>query len=127
MKLRRILEDIGLHLSFKKTKITNINTSKTLFLGTYISRSKVRSFSKVPSTSYMKRNPKRLRFEAPLRRVRAKLTEAAFIKHNKSYPKFIWMSMTHRQILDRYMATLRGILNYYSFVHNYGTLAATTE
>lgn len=121
------MEELGLFLSFKKTKITNINSDKTLFLGTLISRSKARSFSRVVATSRKKRNPRRLRFEAPIQRIRAKLSEAGFMKYDKSYPKFIWMSMTHRQILDRYMATMRGILNYYSFAHNYGALAATTE
>ena len=126
-EIQAVLEKIGLHLNLEKTKITNINSGKAFFLGTCISRSKVTSFSRVTSTSRIKRNPKRLRLEAPLRKVRAKLIEAEFIKKNKSYPKFIWMSMTHRQILDRYMATLRGILNYYSFAHNYGRLAASTE
>lgn len=37
------------------------------------------------------------------------------------------MSMSHRQILDRYNAVLRGYTNYYKFAHNYGRLAARTE
>lgn len=126
-QLRRALSALGLILSPEKTKLTNINSKKVSFLGTNIHRSKAFSFSRVPSTSRKKRNPKRLRLEAPLGRVKAKLTEAGFLKRDKSHPKFIWMSMSHRQILDRYMATMRGILNYYSFTHNYGALASTTE
>ena len=37
------------------------------------------------------------------------------------------MGLEHRQIIDRYNAVLRGYLNYYSFAHNYGKLAATLE
>lgn len=46
------------------------------------------------------------------------------MKEGKSYPKFIWLSLEHRQILHLYNSVLRGYLNYYSFVHNYGKMAA---
>lgn len=35
--------------------------------------------------------------------------------------------MTHEQIINRYNAVFKGMLNYYSFAHNYGRFAATLE
>lgn len=121
------LGSLNLTLSKTKTKITNINKKKALFLGTFISRGKHTTFSRMKSNSSIKRNSRRLRFEAPLDRISKKLRESEFLKYNKSYPKFIWMSMTHRQIINRYNAVLRGLLNYYKFAHNYGTLASRVE
>jgi hypothetical protein len=34
------------------------------------------------------------------------------------------MSLEHRQIVHQYNAVLRGYLNYYKFVHNYGNLVS---
>lgn len=80
---------MGLKLNEDKTKITNINKDSVLFLGTRIKRARRRTFSRVKSTSAIKRNPLRLRLEAPLDRVDKKLREAQFLKENKSQPKFI--------------------------------------
>lgn len=148
-KVRQFLQSIKLNLSESKTKITNINDDKVLFLGTTINRSKHTKYvktkmikklgSKTNETDHketeeekdkglaLKRNPRRLRMEAPLLRIKAKLREAGFMKENKSYPKFVWMHMSHSQILERYNAIIRGYLNYYSFVNNFGKFAATIE
>lgn len=122
-----MLEKIGLKLSYKKTKITNINEDKALFLGTLITRGRHTKYVKLKKTQGSKRNPRRLRLEAPIARIQRKLTEAGFKSEGKPHPKFVWMGLEHKQIIDRYNAVLRGYLNYYSFAHNYGEMAATTE
>lgn len=130
-KIKDFLENIGLKLSESKTKITNLNhnKNKVLFLGTHINRAKHTKYVHINmnGNNILKRNPKRLRFQVPMTRIEAKLTEAGFIKGGKSHPKFVWMHMTHEQILNRYNAVLKGMLNYYSFAHNYGKFAATLE
>jgi hypothetical protein len=63
-----------------------------------------------------------LRMEAPLNRIRDKLTSAGFIKNGEPHPKFIWMPLTKDQIIHLYNAVYRGILNYYSFTHNINQL-----
>lgn len=127
IQVKEILTGIGLTLNETKTKITNINKSKALFLGTNITRAKHRKFTRIKLKSALKRNPLRLRFEAPMKRIKSKLTDAGFLKNGKSYPRFIWMNMIHMNILNRYNAVLRGYANYYSFVHNYGRMIATIE
>lgn len=59
-----------------------------------------------------------LRLEAPLDKIRDKLTSAGFIKNGQPNPKFIWMALAKDQIIHLYNAVYRGILNYYSFSHN---------
>jgi retron-type reverse transcriptase len=86
-KVRDFLASIKLKLSESKTKTTNVNVSKVLFLGTTITRAKHTKYSRIGTI--LKRNPRRLRMEAPLIRVKAKLKEAGFIKKGKSYPKFV--------------------------------------
>ena len=80
---------MGLTLNKSKTKITNINKSKTLFLRTTITKVKYRKYSQMERKSTKKRNPLRLRFEAPMAKIKSKLIEAGFLKNGKTYPHFI--------------------------------------
>jgi hypothetical protein len=85
-KVKSFLLTIALTLSKKKTKITNINADKVTFLETDIKKSKYVKISKIGEYEVTKR---KLRMEAPLLRIKFKLTSEGFIKNNKSYPKFI--------------------------------------
>lgn len=87
--MQSALKEMGLKLNEDKTRITNINEDKILFLGTHIRRAKRRTYSKVKKTSAIKRNPLRLRLEAPLERVDKKLQEAQFLREDKPHPKFV--------------------------------------
>jgi hypothetical protein len=60
---------------------------------------------------------------APLDKIEKKLKEASFIKKGKSHPKFLWLPLSHQQILILYNFVFRRFLNYYSFVHNYSTMS----
>ena len=125
--MRKFLVNIGLTLSESKTKVTNINLSRFLFLGTEILRAKEYWYTKVSSGTNKgttRRVAKGLRMQAPIQRVLDKLTKSGFMKEGKSYPKFVWMTLEHRQILHLYNSVLRGFLNYYSFVHNFGQFAS---
>lgn len=70
--LEKALSAMGLTLNKTKTKITNINSDKLLFLGTVIYRAlhplhpKHLRFSRLESTSSIKRNPQRLLMEGPI-------------------------------------------------------------
>jgi group II intron reverse transcriptase/maturase len=126
-KIDQRLSEVGLTLSKSKTKITNINEQEITFLGTTIFRARKTSSTKMSHATqgYLKRNSKKLRLEAPLVRILKKLHEADFMKEGKSAPKFIWLSLEHRQILHMYNSVLRGYLNYYKFSPNYGSLVST--
>nr|ATI20532.1 group II intron reverse transcriptase/maturase [Juglanconis juglandina] len=118
------LGSMGLALSKAKTKLTNLNSSSFMFLGTKISRASEFSFARKSGTSLVVRNSKKLRLMAPLPRIVTKLHETDFMEKGKSSPKFVWLSLEHRQIVHLYNSVLRGYLNYYSFVHNYGKLVS---
>jgi group II intron reverse transcriptase/maturase len=124
-KIEDFLKSIGLTLSESKTKITNISKSEVIFLGTKIYRAKHTKFVRIARTSSIKRNPRRLRLDAPINKILSKLHNADFMRNSKSHPKFVWMTMEHHQIIHLYNAVLRGLLNYYKFTHNYGTLASS--
>jgi Type II intron maturase len=68
------------------------------------------------------RPPLSIRFEAPFDRIINKLETAGFSKGTKPIPKFVLMFNTKDQIIHIHNSVIRGILNYYSFVHNYGKL-----
>jgi len=120
-KVSNFCSEIGLKVSDTKTHITNLNLKSALFLGTKIFRSNYRRFSRIGTT---KKNKLSLRFEAPLDRIKKKLSEASFLKNGKSHPKFLWLHNDHNQIIYLYNSVLRGYLNFYSFVHNYGRLTS---
>ena len=123
-KVKGKLLEMGLILNENKTKITDITNDHALFLGVNIKRAKRYTFARPSHTGMLKRNSRHIRLEAPLHRVVATLKENNFIKSGKSYPKMVWMSLEHREIIHRYNAVLRGFQNYYSFAHNFGSLTS---
>nr|YP_010836057.1 hypothetical protein QLP54_mgp09 [Phyllosticta yuccae]WGC90072.1 hypothetical protein [Phyllosticta yuccae] len=126
-KIREFSSSIELTFSDSKTKLTNLNSESVLFLGTSISRSNHSSFSKMGTERRLRRNKLGIRLEAPLDRIKKKLTSASFLKGGKSHPKFLWLHHEHDQIILLYNSVLRGFLNYYNFVHNYGRLVSYVE
>jgi group II intron reverse transcriptase/maturase len=118
------LEEMGLTLNLDKTKITDISSEPALFLGVNIKRSRRYTYARPSHSGILKRNSRHIRFEAPLSRVLNTLKENNFIKSGVSYPKMVWMSLEHREILHRYNAVFRGFQNYYSFTHNFGSLTS---
>lgn len=115
---------MGLTLSEAKTKVTNINSSSALFLGTYIKRATEHSFTRMSHNSILRRNSRKIRLEAPMSRILNKLENAGFISSGLSIPKMVWLPLEHRQIIHMYNSVFRGYLNYYSFVHNYPRLVS---
>ena len=119
---------IGLTVCQKKTKITNLSTSKALFLGVELSRSNTMKFSRVKSSSRPRPTTKRLglrlRMTAPIARIIKKLTDTGFIVKNEPAPRFLWLHNNHDQIIHLYNSVMRGFLNYYSFAHNYSRLVS---
>jgi group II intron reverse transcriptase/maturase len=115
---------IGLTVNQQKTKITNLSTSKALFLGVELSRSHTIKFSRVKSSSSTKRLGLRLRMTAPIARIIQKLKDTGFIVKNEPAPRFLWLHNNHDQIIQLYNSVLRGFLNYYSFAHNYSRLVS---
>lgn len=126
-KVRDFSAAIDLTLSETKTKLTSLNEDTVLFLGTNIKRSNHSNFSRIGGMRRLKRNKLGIRFEAPLDRIEKKLVQASFMEKGISAPKFLWLHHDHDQIIHLYNSVLRGYLNYYNFVHNYGRLASYIE
>jgi len=89
VKITEFCESIGLTVSPTKTKITNLQKDKGLFLGVELSRSRVHKFTRIKSTSSVRRESKGLRLTVNLPSVIKKLTSAGFIKNNKPQPKYL--------------------------------------
>jgi nicotine oxidoreductase len=119
------LSNLKLELNETKTKITNVNSDYASFLGVKIIRAKHVKYIRISKTSSIKRNPRRLRLLAPLVSIIKKLSEAGFMSKGKSSPKYVWMHLDHPEILYLYNSIVRGYLNYYSFVNNFGNLTST--
>ena len=110
--------ELKLEVSENKSKITNLNKEKVLFLGTNIFRSRHVKYSRKSSSSKQRQNLQLL-LHVGLERVARKLASVKIVKDGKGHPRFLWVPLTHEQIIDRFNAVLRGYLNYYSFVDNY--------
>lgn len=126
---------LKLDVSPDKTKITCLNKDKALFLGALISRSHheiiKRTSRRVNTSTEAKairtihmRAGKILRFEAPINRIRDKLTNAGFIRKSRPNPKNIWIALDKDQIISLYNSVLRGYLNYYRFAANYSNMVS---
>jgi len=125
--LRKVTDycsSIGLKVSPEKTKIINLNTSKALFLGVEIIRSQVTKYTRVTSSTLKNRVGRQLRLTVPITRLIQQLRESGFILANKPAPRFLWLHNNHDQIIHLYNSVMRGILNYYSFAHNYSRLVS---
>lgn len=88
-KVKDFCTSIDLNLSETKTKLTSFNSEPILFLGTKISRSNHVRFSRIGSVRRLKRNKLGIRMEAPMDRIRKKLSQTSFMLQGKSAPKFL--------------------------------------
>ena len=112
---------LKLDVSEKKTKITNLNKEKAVFLGTNVFRSKHVKHSRKSSSAKQRLNLQ-LQLHVSLDRIRDKLQTVSILKEGEPNHKFLWMPLRHEQIIHLYNSVLRGFLNYYSFVGNYSRL-----
>jgi group II intron reverse transcriptase/maturase len=126
---------LKLDVSPDKTKITCLNKDKALFLGALISISHpevIKRSSRLffPSTdskavpSLPLRAGRILRLEAPINRIRDKLTASGFISNSRPNPKNIWIALEKDQIISLYNSVLRGYINYYRFAANYSNMVS---
>ena len=123
-KVTEFCNGINLKVSESKTRIISLYKDKTLFLGAHLTRSNQNTFYIMKRLNRSKRQGLQLRFQAPIQKIVARFHKQGFMKDRKSIPKFIWLSNQHRTIINLYNSVVRGYLNYYSFVHNYGTLTS---
>nr|YP_009132704.1 hypothetical protein [Bangia fuscopurpurea]AKA66468.1 hypothetical protein [Bangia fuscopurpurea] len=118
-KVRSFLSNVmRLDINDSKTKITNLNKDKVVFLGTNIFWSKHVKYSAKSSPSKQRQNLQ-LQFHVSTDLIRSKLASISMLSGNVPKPRFLWLSLNHDQIIHLYNSVLRGFLNYYSFVGNY--------
>lgn len=127
--IRGFLKDnLNLELSQEKTLITNPRTDLAVFLGTQIRISHHTYFHKGKNGQNL-RAVSQLIMTAPLDRIYKKLESAGFWSNDKrrSTPRNLWYHESKDAIILLYNSVLRGYLNYYSFVSNFGQLASSLE
>lgn len=110
---------MNLKVNETKTKLTNLNEDRAIFLNVNIFRSHHTKFKN------NQRLLRKLRLTAPIDKIREKLEQAGFMKNGKAYPKFQLMGNSHDQIINMYNSIYRGYMNYYSFAHNHSKLASS--
>jgi len=123
---KRVLEKVKIFLknvmcldiNDSKTKITNLNKDKVVFLGTNVFRSKHVKYSAKSSSSKQRLNLQ-LQLHVSTDKIRSKLADISMLAGNTPMPKFLWLSLNHDQIIYLYNSVMRGFFNYYSFVDNY--------
>ncbi|RCI07407.1 hypothetical protein L249_4505 [Ophiocordyceps polyrhachis-furcata BCC 54312] len=101
--------ELMLEVSVSKTKITNLNNDRAIFLGFNICRAKQDTFGR-RNRGVRIRDVKGLKFAAPIERCVKKLTVSGFIRND--------------EIILLYNSVYRGIMQYYSFVNNKNVLSA---
>lgn len=114
-------EKLELEREEEKTKITNIRKDKARFLGVEISRQKRKYTERLrrKGDRQGRQANDRVIMNAPIREIEEKLKEQKFTKE-KGFPKAQtkWIYKRPKEIIRKYKAMIKGILNYYSFVNN---------
>lgn len=125
-------EKLGLTLSESKTKITHLRKGKAKFLGVVFFIRKLTQDNIQPIVHYRRKaggklisrrvNP-RLIFHAPIKELINKLIEKGYARRNHKgqlapISKSALIPLSHGDILRYYNSKVRGILNYYTCVHN---------
>jgi nicotine oxidoreductase len=128
------LKKLGLTMNMEKTKITQLRKEKVRFLGVnfFIRENTDKYFKPIKlvkknDTTIRQRVTPRLILHAPILDLLVKLKDRGFVKRNNKgefFPisKSNCIALTHPQILNFYNSKIRGILNYYSCVHNRNSL-----
>jgi Type II intron maturase/Reverse transcriptase (RNA-dependent DNA polymerase) len=121
---------LGLTLSESKTKITHLRSDKGKFLGIEFHIRQITQDQPKPLTSRICRGkPISVRvtpsliLTAPIKELLEKMIEKGFVTRNKQgkvTPRGVGSltGLSHAQILLFYNSKVRGILNYFSCVHN---------
>jgi group II intron reverse transcriptase/maturase len=129
-KVSNKLQSLGLTLNMEKTHITSLRKGKCRFLGVDFSirknteqHYKPTTLVKKNTTTIRQRFAPRIILQAPILELLIKLKDKGFLKRNKEgefFPKgkSNCIPLTPPQILNYYNSRIRGILNYYSCVHN---------
>lgn len=123
------LQSLGLTLNLDKTQITSLRNKKCRFLGVdfFIRKNTDKYFKPTrlikKNTSIQQRFAPRIILHAPIQELLVKLKNFGFVKRSNKgefFPigKSNCIPLTHPQILNYYNSKIRGILNYYSCVHN---------
>lgn len=117
-----LLKELKLNLSETKTLITNPNNEAAIFLGTRLRKAQHTSYNR--RHGFTQRNPREIRLEIPKERIEKKLREAGFLKGITPAPRFLWMPNTKDGIILLYNSVYHGIMNYYSFAHNFNYISS---
>ena len=134
-KVSNKLQSLGLSLNFGKTRITSLRKGKCRFLGAdfFIRKNTEDHFKSTrlvkKNTTIKQRFAPRIVMHAPIEELLIKLKNLGFVTRSSkgeffSIGKTNCIPLTHPQIVNYFNSRIRGILNYYSFVHNRNELSS---
>jgi len=118
-----LAKTLDLELSEEKTLISHLTTKRAKYLGFEIGRrprSYTESLIRTTKTKITRRaSNTRIQVYAPIGKIVEKLISHGFAK-DKNTPKAItkWIYLEPQEIIQKYNAVLRGLLNYYHMVEN---------
>ena len=124
------LKSLGLNLNLGKTQITSLRNGKCRFLGIDFfvrknndKRHKPTTLVKKNNTTIKQRFTSRIILYAPILELIIRLKDKGFVKKSRLgefFPigKSNCIPLTHPQIINYFNNRIKGILNYYSCVHN---------
>jgi group II intron reverse transcriptase/maturase len=129
IKVSNKLQTLGLTLNMEKTHVTSLRKGKCRFLGIdFFIRQNTEKYHKPTrlvkkNTTIRQRFAPRIILQAPILELLIKLKDKGFMKRSNKgefFPigKSNCIPLTHPQILNYFNSRIRGILNYYSCVHN---------
>jgi len=126
-----LLNYLKLTLSEEKTKITHMTSSKVGYLGFYLSRRSRKYTESLVSYNNHTRSKRRassIIVEAPIDKIISKFISQGFaIKpvQQKPKPKAVtqWIYLTPEEIILKFNAIIRGILEYYGPIENRNQLS----
>lgn len=124
-----LAETLKLDLSIEKSHIRHARTEPAFFLGTYLGtqgtkEQKVSLVKQAGHTFRRRGTGWNMVMKAPVAKIISSLADERFCDQaGTPRAKNAWLNYDPHDILLRYNATLRGILNYYSFADNYSALS----
>jgi hypothetical protein len=129
--VKEFLRDVlKLELSEEKTRITHSRSEEAFFLGTRLMIGKAGSEAKLATVRAASGRRFRRRstgsnpmLKAPINRLVGRLHSKGFCsKDGTPISKVAWTVLEADQVINLYNSILRGLLNYYRFVHNFGSM-----
>jgi RNA-directed DNA polymerase len=119
-KLAAFLKDrLKLRLSLEKTKITNLHAEDAKFLGFAIKAQRFKKITKTKLGTLKRVTGNKLYLGIDKERLLQRLEWRGYIKGGKPREQPAWSTLSDFEIISKYNAVMRGLVNYYAPIISY--------